>query len=72
MNAGEKAIAKEMWRQEKERRKQLQLANKMLIPVSKKMAMTLEMITFDPSGVFYLNENRWLRIFVLEGNIKSW
>lgn len=71
MNAGEKAIVKEMRRQEKERRKQLQLANKMLIPVSKKTAMTLEMISFDPSGVFYLNESRWLKIFTLEGNIEK-
>ena len=71
MNAGEKAIAKEMRRQEKERRKQLQLANKILIPVSKKTAMTLEMISFDPSGVFYLNENRWVKIFTLEGNIEK-
>lgn len=69
MNAGEKAIAKEMRRQEQERRKQMQLANKMLIPVSKKTAMTLEMISFDPSGVFYLNENRWMKIFKMEGEI---
>ena len=71
MNAGEKAIAKEMRRQEQERRKQLQLANKMLIPVSKKTSMTLEMISFDPSGVFFLNENRWLKIFTLEGDIEK-
>lgn len=71
MNAGEKAIAKEIRRQEKERRKQLQLANKMLIPVSKKTSMTLEMISFDPSGVFFLHENRWLKIFILEGNIEK-
>ena len=71
MNAGEKAIAKEMRRQEQERRKQLQLANKMLIPVSKKTSVTLEMISFDPSGVFFLNENRWLKIFTLEGDIEK-
>lgn len=69
MNAGERAIAKEMKRQEKARRKQMELANKMLIPVSKKTAMTLEMTSFDPSGVFYLNENRWLKIFKMEGEI---
>lgn len=69
MNAGERAIAKEMKRQEKERRKQMEMANKMLIPVSKKTAIAFEMISFDPSGVFYLNENRGLKIFKMEGEI---
>lgn len=33
--------------------------------------MTLEMISFDSSGVFYLTENRWLKIFTLDGNIEK-
>lgn len=68
MSAGEKAIAKEMRRQEKERRKRIELANKMLIPVSKKTAHSLGMISFDPDGVFYLEDMRWIKIFTLEGN----
>ncbi|MDD3139432.1 MAG: hypothetical protein PHX08_10735 [Lachnospiraceae bacterium] len=71
MSAGEKVIAKEMRRQEKERRKRIEQANKMLIPVSKKTAMTLGMISFDPSGVFYLEENRWMKIFEMEGEISK-
>lgn len=71
MNAGEKAIAKEMKRQEKERQRKMQIANKMLIPVSKKTAMTLEMISFDPSGVFYLSENRWVKMFTLEVKLEK-
>ena len=71
MNADEKAIAKERKRQQKERQRQMQIANKMLIPVSKKTAMTLEMISFDPSGVFYLSENRWVKMFTLEGELEK-
>lgn len=70
MSAGEKAIAKEMRRQEKERRKRIELANKMLIPVSKKTACSLGMISFDPDGVFYLEDMQWIKIFTLEGNPK--
>lgn len=68
MSAGEKALAKEMRRQEKERRKRIELANKMLIPVSKKTALSLGVISFDPDGVFYLEDRRWIKIFKMEGN----
>ena len=71
MSAGEKAIAKEMRRQEKERRKRIELANKMLIPVSKKTALSLGMISFDPDGVFYLEDNRWMKTFQLEQNVEK-
>ena len=71
MSAGERAIAKEMKRQEQEKMRQVKLANKMLIPVSKKTALTLEMTSFDPNGVFYLSENRWMKIFKMEGEINK-
>lgn len=71
MSAGERAIAKEMKRQEQEKIRQVKLANKMLIPVSKKTALTLEMTSFDPNGVFYLSENRWMKIFKMEGEINK-
>ncbi|SHK77428.1 hypothetical protein SAMN02745136_03311 [Anaerocolumna jejuensis DSM 15929] len=58
MSAGEKVIAKEMRRQEKERRKRIEQANKMLIPVSKKTAMTLGMISFDPSQLSETNDGK--------------
>ena len=44
-NAGMKAIAKEEKRLEKERKRQVELANKMLIPVSKKTLETLGLIS---------------------------
>jgi len=70
-NAGVRAIAKEEKRLEKERKRQVELANKMLIPVSKKTTETLGLISFDPSGVFRLVENRWIRVFRVSGNLKN-
>lgn len=70
-NAGVRAIAKEEKRLEKERKRQVELANKMLIPVSKKTTETLGLISFDPSGVFRLVENRWMRVFRVSGNLKA-
>ena len=70
-NAGVRAILKEEKRLEKERKRQVELANKMLIPVSKKTTETLGIISFDPSGVFRLLENRWMRVFKVSGDIKA-
>ena len=58
MSAGERAIAKEMRREEKERKKRIRLANKMLIPASKKTLESMHLNSFDPSGTFYLNDDR--------------
>ena len=71
-NAGVRAIFKEEKRLEKERKIQVELANKMLIPVSKKTTETLGIISFDPSGVFRLLENRWMRVFKVSGDIKAY
>lgn len=70
-NAGMKAIAKEEKRLEKERKRQVELANKMLIPVSKKTLETLGLISFDPKGVFRLKENRWMSVFLIIGDFKA-
>lgn len=70
-NAGVRAILKEEKRLEKERKRQVELANKMLIPVSKKTTETLGIISFDPSGVFRLLENRWMRVFKVSDDIKA-
>lgn len=70
-SAGVKAIAKEEKRMEKERKRRIELANKMLIPVSKKTMETLGLISFDPNGVFRLTENRWMSVFVVEGEPKA-
>lgn len=70
-NAGMKAIAKEEKRMEKERKRQVELANKMLIPAGKKTLETLGLISFDPKGVFRLKENRWMSVFLLSGDFKA-
>ena len=70
-NAGMKAIAKEEKRMEKERKSQVELANKMLIPAGKKTLETLGLISFDPKGVFRLKENRWMSVFLLSGDFKA-
>jgi len=58
MSAGERAIAKEMRREEKERKKRIREANKMLIPVSKKTEESLNLVSFDPSGAFFFYDER--------------
>ena len=70
-NAGMKAIAKEEKRLEKERKRQVELANKMLIPVSKKTLETLGLISFDPKGVFRLKDNRWMSVYLVSGDFKA-
>ena len=69
MNAGEKAIAKEMKRKEKERQKCIEMANKMLIPVGKKTTLSLGIISLDPSGVIRMENDRWIKIYRLEGEL---
>lgn len=63
MTKGEKAIVREERRLEKERKRRIELANKMLIPTGGKTRESLELISFDPSGVFRFGGNRWLKVF---------
>lgn len=62
-NAGERAILREEKRLAKEKKRQIEQANKMLIPVSKKTNQSLGIISFDPEGTLRLQNNRWLRVF---------
>lgn len=62
-SAGERAIRKEEKRLEKERKRRIEQANKMLIPVSKKTNLSLGLISFDPEGCFRLKNNRWMKVF---------
>ena len=62
-NAGERVILREEKRLAKEKKRQIELANKMLIPVSKKMNQSLGIISFEPEGTLRLQNNRWLRVF---------
>lgn len=69
MSAGERAIAKEMRREEKERKKRIREANKMLIPVSKKTEESLNLVSFDPSGAFFFYDERWMKCYKVEGDL---
>lgn len=65
MTRSEKAILQEKRRTEKEKKRRIELANKMLIPVGDKTTQSLGLISFDPSGVFRLGNNVWLKIFTV-------
>ena len=71
MNKGERAIAREERRLEKERKRRIELANKMLIPTGGKTRESLDLISFDPSGVFRFGGDRWLKVFEVDGAGKS-
>lgn len=67
MTKGERAIVKEERRQAKERKRRIELANKMLIPTGGKTLETLGLITFDPEGVFHFNGDRWMKVYEING-----
>jgi len=71
MNAGERAIVKEERRLEKERKRRIELANKMLIPVGGKTQESLGIIAIDPNGVFRMEKSRWLKIYEISGAINE-
>ena len=62
-NAGERVILREEKRLAKEKKRQIEMANKMLIPVSKKTNQSLGIQSFEPEGTMRLKNNRWLRVF---------
>ena len=62
-NAGKRAILREEKRLAKEKKRQIEQANKMLIPVSRKTNQSLGIISFDPEGTLRLLNNRWIRVF---------
>ena len=66
MTQGEKAILREQRRLGKEKKRRIELANKMLIPVGEKTGQSLGLISFDPSGVFRLGNNVWLKVYSME------
>ena len=63
---GEKALKREEKRLLVERKRIIEEANKMLIPTPKQTADSLGIMSFDPSGAFRLNGNRWVRVYEIE------
>lgn len=70
-SAGERAILKERKKLDKKQKRQIEQANKILIPVSKKTRSSLGIISFDPEGTFRLVENRWIKVFEADGDISN-
>ena len=62
MNAGERAIVKEERRLEKERRRRIELANKMLIPTGGKTQESIGLISFSPVDLFI---SRFSKLFII-------
>lgn len=70
-SAGERAILKEEKRLQKEKKRKMEQANKMLIPVSKKTNLSLGIISFDPEGTFRLINHCWIKVFEATGDLGS-
>jgi hypothetical protein len=68
-SAGERAILKEEKREKREKKRRIEQANKMLIPVSKKTNLSLGIISFDPEGTFRLTDKRWMKVFEADGDV---
>lgn len=68
---GERAIKREEKHALKEKRKSIEEANKMLIPVPKATQQSLSLISFDPSGTFRFTENRWIKVFGVDDEIEN-
>ena len=68
MTKGEKIVKRNEKRLEKERKRAIQEANKMLIPTPKQTEASFGILSFDPSSTFRLRENRWVRVFEIIGS----
>ena len=55
----------------RERRRQIEEANRMLIAAPKKTADSMGLLNFDPSGTFRFAGGRWLKSFEVTGSISS-
>lgn len=64
---GQKAIERENARLVREKKKQIEQVNQMLIPVPKSTAKSLGLVSFDPSGVFRFANGRWVKCFRVNG-----
>ena len=56
---------------EKERKRLIKEANRMLISAPKKSANSMGFLSFDPSGAFCFDGGRWVKVFEVTGSIKD-
>lgn len=64
---GQKAVERENARLVREKKKQIEQANRMLIPVPKATANSLRIVSFDPTGVFRFADGRWVKCYRIVG-----
>ncbi len=64
-----KEKSREIKRQEKEKKRQIELANKMLIPAPKRTAKSIGLLSFDPAGAFRFEGGRWVKVFEVTGDL---
>lgn len=69
--AGNRALLRKKKRLEREKKRRIEQANRMLIPANKKTKQSLGILSFDPKGVFRFKENRWMKVFELEEDTLS-
>ncbi len=63
--------SREEKRAEKEKKRQIREANRMLISAPKKSAKSMGFLSFDPFGSFCFDGNRWIKAFEVTGNVKE-
>lgn len=68
---GQKVIEREKARAEKERKKQIEKANRMLIPVQKPTQISMNLMSFDPIGTFRFADGRWVKCYQVTGTCKE-
>lgn len=69
---GQRAIERENARAIREKKKQIEQANKMLIPVPKATSQSMNLISFDPTGTFRFADGRWVRNYrLVDGDMKQ-
>ena len=69
---GQKAIERENAREIREKKKQIEQANKMLIPAPKATCQSMNLISFDPAGTFRFADGRWVRCYrLVDCNMKT-
>ena len=66
--AGNRTLLRKKKRLEREKKRRIEQANRMLIPANKKTKQSLGILSFDPKGVFRFKENRWMKVFELNEN----
>lgn len=54
---------------EKERKRQIKEANRMLISTPKKTVASMGFLSFDPAGAFCFEGSRWIKIYRVTGSI---